>query len=893
MRSRAVAWFLLLAACLLLGTADRARAGGAGKGAESERRAAGTVRIERWLQLGPAVHPEPVLPDGPSGGGGADGETAKGAKGAKGGDGDGEGPELESSLGREPSGAWPRPWKGRELAWFDGGSLRWSEVETEKGRLRLEPPEPDLPAVALLAAYVTVDRWAAVDLALEGPQVQCAWIDGTRTIDCRRGGEPQRAEVELTPGTHLLWVETAFDPRHDDPWTLAGSLLPTERTPDVAITSSTSPVRAIDILDVLDAPDVTALAMSPDGAHVALILQRYVPGTSDAETWIELRETQGGRLVEARREPKASGIAWSMDGRYLSWITTTDEASTLWLDDRTTGRTFPLLDGVKKLGSYRWSPGGRVIAYAVADEAAEDERGVKQVEGLIERSPGSRDNNQLHLVTVPDGVTRRLTQGETKVELQDLSRDGRRLLFSRQLDDYTRRPYSRVELWEVELASFTSKKLRDFRWLSQARYSPDGPQLLLMSQPNEFGANGGEQPEAPIPNSYDQQLYLWEPGSDRAECITRDFRPAVHRVEWSLHDGNIYLSGYDGSNRRLFRYDWDSRVFVAIDSGFEVIDDLALSAHAPFLAAVGSSPWMPEWLALVDLRGYSTRRLQHPGDAWYADVRRGGFEPWSFEAASGRRIEGHVYLPPDFDPARRWPAIVFYYGGVTPTERSFGGRYPKEWWASNGYVVYVPQPSGAIGYGREFSAAHVNDWGKVTAEEIIEGTERFLDAHPFVDRERVGCIGASYGGFMTMLLTTKTDLFAAAVAHAGISSIASYWGEGAWGYAYNSVSAADSFPWNRPDIYVEQSPLFRADRVRTPILLTHGREDTNVPVGESDAFFVALELLGKEVAYVQVEGQDHWILDHDKRAIWSRTILAWFDRWLRDRPAWWNDLYGE
>jgi dipeptidyl aminopeptidase/acylaminoacyl peptidase len=276
---------------------------------------------------------------------------------------------------------------------------------------------------------------------------------------------------------------------------------------------------------------------------------------------------------------------------------------------------------------------------------------------------------------------------------------------------------------------------------------------------------------------------------------------------------------------------------------------------------------------------------------YWADARPGGFEEWSFETASGRRIEGHVYLPPDFDPARQWPAIVFYYGGVTPTDRAFGGRYPKEWWASHGYVVYVLQPSGAIGYGREFSAAHVNDWGKVTAEEIIEGTERFLEAHPYVDRARVGCIGASYGGFMTMLLTTKTDLFAAAVAHAGISSISSYWGEGAWGYSYNSVSAAESFPWNKPEIYVEQSPLFHADRVQTPILLTHGRNDTNVPVGESDAFFVALELLGKEVAYVQVEGQDHWILDHDKRAVWSRSILAWFDRWLRDRPAWWNDLY--
>jgi dipeptidyl aminopeptidase/acylaminoacyl peptidase len=137
---------------------------------------------------------------------------------------------------------------------------------------------------------------------------------------------------------------------------------------------------------------------------------------------------------------------------------------------------------------------------------------------------------------------------------------------------------------------------------------------------------------------------------------------------------------------------------------------------------------------------------------------------------------------------------------------------------------------------------------------------------------------------------TKTNLFAGAVAHAGISSISSYWGEGYWGYSYSATATANSFPWNRGDIYVEQSPLFHADRVDTPILLTHGRSDTNVPVGESDAFFIALKLLGKTVEYVQISGQDHLILDPEKRTVWSQTVLAWFDRWLKGRSEWWESM---
>lgn len=188
---------------------------------------------------------------------------------------------------------------------------------------------------------------------------------------------------------------------------------------------------------------------------------------------------------------------------------------------------------------------------------------------------------------------------------------------------------------------------------------------------------------------------------------------------------------------------------------------------------------------------------------------------------------------------------------------------------------------------------HVNDWGIVTADEIILGTTKFLDSHSFIDAKRIGCIGASYGGFMTMLIQTRTNLFSAAAAHAGISSIASYWGEGYWGHLYNAVSAANSFPWNRKDIYVDQSPLFNADKISTPLLLLHGSVDTNVPPGESAQLFTALKLLGRVVEYIQIDNQDHHILDYGKRKIWTKTILAWFDKWLKGQPSWWASLYPD
>jgi len=194
----------------------------------------------------------------------------------------------------------------------------------------------------------------------------------------------------------------------------------------------------------------------------------------------------------------------------------------------------------------------------------------------------------------------------------------------------------------------------------------------------------------------------------------------------------------------------------------------------------------------------------------------------TLKAADGKTdLYYRLVKPADFDPNKKYPMLVYYYGGTTPTTRGISNPYCAQLFASRDYVVYVIQPSGTIGFGQEFSARHVNAWGKRTADDIIEGTKQFCKEH------RIGCLGASYGGFMTQYLQTQTDIFAAAVSHAGISDVTSYWGEGYWGYSYNAIAAADSYPWKNPDLFTKQGSLFNADKINTPLLLLHGTVDTN------------------------------------------------------------------
>ena len=170
------------------------------------------------------------------------------------------------------------------------------------------------------------------------------------------------------------------------------------------------------------------------------------------------------------------------------------------------------------------------------------------------------------------------------------------------------------------------------------------------------------------------------------------------------------------------------------------------------------------------------------------DVQLGECRDWNFINSKGDTIYGRYYLPPHFDASKKYPMIVNYYGGCSPTERNFESRYPHHAYAALGYVVYVVQPSGASGFGQEFGSRHVNTAGEGPAQDIIEGTKKFCEEHSFVNAKKIGCIGASYGGFMTQYLQTKTDIFAAAISHAGISDHTSYWGEGYWGYSYSEVS---------------------------------------------------------------------------------------------------------
>ena len=383
--------------------------------------------------------------------------------------------------------------------------------------------------------------------------------------------------------------------------------------------------------------------------------------------------------------------------------------------------------------------------------------------------------------------------------------------------------------------------------------------------------------------------------SDRSvKPVTKDFDPSLEGTPvWNAADNRIYFIGERGFFRDLYQLNPnDGKIVMLGKENLQTVRGFSIGDREDRYAAYWGGSFTDDGVAcLLNLKNGKSTLVDDPLKEWLGDTQFGKMEPWKFTASDGTVVDGYMCLPPDFDANKKYPLIVYYYGGTSPSNASFYHLYSPQVFASRDYVVYVLNPSGTTGYGQEYSARHVNAWGKRTADEIILGVKEFCKAHPFVNKDRIGCLGASYGGFMTQYLLTKTDIFHAAISHAGISNVTSYWGEGFWGYSYNSVAAAKSYPWTDPELFTKQGSLFNADKIHTPLLLLHGTVDTNVPIGESIQLFNALKILGRDVEFITVQDENHIISNFNNKLSWHNTIMAWFAKWLQDAPSWWDELY--
>ena len=665
--------------------------------------------------------------------------------------------------------------------------------------------------------------------------------------------------------------------------------------------------RAYNIYDVICAPNYPSVSISPNGKFI-VVRKTWVDRKGNNHSISELRNYQTNRVMATFEE----SVKWMPASNKL-YFTQKASDSSIAGEEKQDGTLQlitinPLTMEREVLAShlpegwFQFTPDEKTLIYTLTTEGRKKDPQVYDVKEPEDRQPGWRERSNLAKYDLASGILQPLTFGYHNIYLMDISADSRYLLIGKEEERLTKRPttltsFYRLDLGSMNASSATTPKVETLiekgEFLNSAQFSPDGKSILVSASPEAFNGIGKNVEEGQTPSMIDTQLYLMTLSDKKVRPLTKDFNPNVQSVDWSKADGNIYFTAEDKDCVHLFQLNPKSGKFTLLKTPEEYIKSFSLASSAAEMAFSGQSASNADRLYKMNTKALKSQLVDDLSARELKDVELGECKAWNFVNSRGDTLCCRYYLPPHFDAAKKYPMIVNYYGGCSPTSRMFQSRYPHHVYAAMGYVVLVVNPSGATGFGQKFSARHVDTAGEGVAEDIISSTQAFCDEHAFVNLKKIGCIGASYGGFMTQYLQTKTDLFAAAISHAGISDHTSYWGEGYWGYSYSEVSMANEYPWTNKHLFVDQSPLYNADKIHTPLLFVHGTADNNVPVGESIQLYTALKLLGRPTAMVLVDGQDHHIIDYEKRLKWQNTIFAWFAKWLQDDASWWTEMYGD
>lgn len=723
-------------------------------------------------------------------------------------------------------------------------------------------------ALHLLYFNVTNANFAKAKVKVGGLKNYVLYVDD-------RESKPSE-ELQLEPATHAFVLKYLTERGRAD------SLSVSVSSAEATLTVGSSASRLLTLADLCDGTRLGQVSLSHNGRY--LIAAYYTVERGGKTTWRwRLTDLQTRRTL---RETDENISFMPSTNRYYA-----NRNGRLVVTDIVTGAETVLAESLPK-GSIAVSPTEDYLIITQQNEGPKEQKDVYEVVSPDDRQPGWRDRPALYRYDLQSGLLQPLTFGYRGTSLLDISTDGRYLLLMTSRSRLTQRPTTLFSILRLDLETMQATPvITDDGFIAGARFSPDGRQLVVMGSPESLGGIGKNVPDGRIPSMYDYQLYTIDVDGRNARPLTRDFKPGIKDYEWNSADGNIYFTAYDRDYIHLYRITPANGRITLLDTPEDEVAGLSLADDAPVMAWYGEGASNSYRLYTMNTRTGKSVLQEDLNKQLLKNIELGTCQEWSFTASRGDTISGRYYLPPRFDASRKYPLIVYYYGGCSPTSRGFESHYPPHLYAAQGYVVYVINPSGAVGFGQEFSSRHVNTAGKGVADDIIEGTRKFAAQHSYIDSLKIGCIGASYGGFMTQYLQTQTNLFAAAVSHAGISDHTSYWGEGYWGYSYSEVSMAGSYPWADRELYVDQSPLFHADKIHTPLLFLHGNADTNVPIGESIQMYTALKLLGRPTAFVVVDGQNHHILDYNKRIKWQNTIFAWFQKYLKGDASWWDSLY--
>jgi dipeptidyl aminopeptidase/acylaminoacyl peptidase len=680
--------------------------------------------------------------------------------------------------------------------------------------------------------------------------------------------------------------------------------------------------RPITFDDLISIKRVADAQISPDGKQVAYVVNAIDKNLNRGKRSIWTAPTAGGEARQLIASDKNDDTPrWSRDGSRIAFLSTRDGAPQIYVAGADGSNPRKVTDAPAGVSEFIWSPDGKLFAFVtevypdcgslkcVARRLeAEEKSKVKAViaDRLLYRHWDSfKRGRRTHLFVVSSdgGEPKDLTPGDFDVPpfslgdptAFDFAPDSSEIVFARNTDKDEARSTNN-DLFIVPVSGPVSggeaRRITSGNPGSDTtpRYSPDGKYIAYRSQ----SRNGYESDRI--------RLMLYDRKTGTSKELTTGFDRWVNEFVWTPDSQSLFIGAEDRGR--------DLIAIASVSGGVKPLiaktasTGITLSADGKTLAFTRSSLTVPAEVFKANADGSGVTQLTSTNAALLSQLDLNPAEDFEHDGAKtpvvrsakvGRlkattdigpgktaRIHGFIVKPPQFDQTKKYPMVLLIHGGPQGAWLdNWGYRWNAQMWAARGYVTVLINPHGSTGYGQAFTEQISGDWGGAVYEDLMKGVDHVVK-RGYVDPNRIGAAGGSYGGYMVNWMMGHTDRLKAFVSHAGIfNSVSMYATEELWFQEWEFKGT----PWDNPELYQKWSPHLHARNFKTPTLVVHGELDYRVPIGEGLQLFSTLQRRGVPSKFLYFPDEGHWVLKPQNSELWYKTVLDWFDQWLKPNGA--------
>jgi dipeptidyl aminopeptidase/acylaminoacyl peptidase len=651
--------------------------------------------------------------------------------------------------------------------------------------------------------------------------------------------------------------------------------------PAPAITASNSTTPTID--QSLEMKGAFSPEISPDGKRVVYEVSRtnWEDNTFERDLWIADTATGEGHQLTASKK-SSTNAAWSPDGKWIAFLSdrpgqtsgSPEGKKQIYVISADGGEARQLTKVETGVNIFAWSPDSKKFAFTAEDPESKATKDRKEKYGEYQVVHADYSMSHLWILEIPAVETeappepKRLTEGATfSMGEFAWSPDGTRIAFSAQHDPDLI-SIGTADIYVVAVNDGNVKKIVDTPGPERnPHWSPDGKRIAFETAAGSkyfFYTN--------------VKIAVVDADGGTPRVLTDAFDEDPGLIAWA-GDG-IYFAAEQKTYAHLFRLNPETKAVEKLSSpdhlaafSFSLSKDhkqvayrAGLENEFPEIFTASVTPWQPKKLTTLgdQAKGFKIARR----------------EVISWKSIDGTLIEGVLLKPPDFDPKKKYPLLVVIHGGPTGVDQPIlnpDRYYPMERFVAKGALILRPNYRGSAGYGEKFRSLNVRNLGVGDYADVISGVDALI-AKGFVDKDRVGSMGWSEGGYISAFITASSDRFKAVSVGAGISDWVTY-------YVNTDITPftrqyLHATPWDDPEIYRKTSPITYIAKARTPTLIQQGENDRRVPIPNGYELRQALEDHGVPVKMVVYKGFGHGITKPKQQRAVMEENEKWFAKYI-------------